>query len=108
MLTQNHFTFPFYIPRICSLFANWPEYLANYAWHRSKPGEYRLRNGLRLVDSTGTMAGTIAVVFVRREYGRVEKFRTIVDIGANLGTFALYAAYSCPETRVYCYEPERR
>ncbi len=30
MFPQNYFTFPFYIPRICSLWTNWPEYLFNY------------------------------------------------------------------------------
>ena len=64
-----------------------------------------MRNGFRLIDATGTLAGTIAVVFIRREYGRFENFRTIVDIGANMGSFALYAAISCPEAKIFCYEP---
>jgi FkbM family methyltransferase len=61
-----------------------------------------------MLDVSGTLAGTIAVVFVRREYGEMKEFRTIVDIGANMGTFALYAAQNCPGARIYCYEPERR
>ena len=69
------------------------------------PAEYRMRNGIRLMDATGTLAGTIAVVFVRREYGRLRNLRTIVDIGANMGSFSVYAANSCPEADIYCYEP---
>jgi len=108
MITQNYFTFPFYIPRICSLVSNWPEYLANYVLRRHKPAEYRMRSGFRLIDGHGLLAGTLAVVFVRREYGSLEHFRTIVDIGANMGSFAIYAAQACPDARIYCYEPERR
>jgi FkbM family methyltransferase len=106
MLTQNHFTFPFYIPRICRLWSNWPQYLFNYLSRGNMPAEYRMRDGLRLVDGRGGMHGTIAVVFIRREYGTLDRFETIVDIGANMGTFAIHAALCNPDARVYCYEPE--
>lgn len=108
MITQNYFTFPFYIPRICSVWSNWPEYLFNYVLRRRRPAEYRTRSGFRLIDGEGSLAGTLAVVFVRREYGSLERFRTIVDIGANMGSFAVYAAQSCPDARIYCYEPEQQ
>jgi FkbM family methyltransferase len=35
-------------------------------------------------------------------------FRTIVDVGAHKGIFAVHAAQSCPDARVYCYEPEQQ
>jgi FkbM family methyltransferase len=108
MITQNYFTLPFYIPRICRLWSNWPEYLFNYVLRRYRPTEYRMRSGLRVIDGTGTLPGTLAEVFVRRRYGSVERFRTIVDVGANVGGFALYAAQSCPEVRIFCYEPEQQ
>lgn len=107
MITQNYFTLPFYIPRICFLWTNWPEYLVNYVLRKRIPTEYRLRSGLRVIDGTGTLPGTLAEVFVRRRYGPLERMRTIVDIGANVGSFALYAAQSCPEARIFCYEPEQ-
>lgn len=108
IISQHYITFPFYIPRICSIFKDWPAYLYNYVLRRKKPREYFLRNGFRLIDSTGTLAGTIAVVFVRQEYGTLQGFQTIIDIGANMGSFAVYAAQSCPKARIYCYEPEQR
>lgn len=108
MVTWNYFTLPFQIPRICSLLKNWPEYLFNYALRRRKPAEYRLRNGYRLVDSTGTLPGTLAQVFIRRQYGSVERFRVIVDIGANIGSFTIYAAQSNLHARIFCFEPEQR
>ena len=108
MITQNYFTLPFYIPRIRRLWTNWPEYLFNYILRRHRPTEYRMRGGLRLIDATGTLPGTLAEVFVRRQYGSVERFQTIVDVGANVGSFAVYAALSCPGARIFCYEPEQQ
>src|SRR5919106_6523451 len=108
MITQNYFTLPFYVPRIYRLWSNWPEYLLNYVLRRHRPTEYRMRSGLRVIDATGTLPGTLAEVFVRRRYGSVARFRTIVDVGANVGSFAVYAAQSSPEARIFCYEPEQR
>jgi len=108
MITQNYFTLPFYLPRICSLWTNWPEYLLNYVLRRRRQTQYQLRSGFRLIDTTGTLPGTLAEVFVRRRYGSVARFRTIVDVGANVGSFAVYAAQSSPHARIYCYEPEEQ
>ena len=108
IISQHYFTFPFLIPRVIGLFDNWPEYLFNFLLRRRRPAEYVFRTGQRLVDGTGTLTGTIAVVFVRREYGSVADARTILDIGANMGSFAVYAARSAPTARIYCYEPVTR
>ena len=107
-ISQHYFTFPFYIPRICGYLKNWPLYLSNYLLRKRQPAEYQLRNGHRLLDATGTLAGTFAVVFVRREYGVFENFKTIVEVGANMGCFTVYAADSCPQARIFSYEPEKR
>ena len=106
MISRNSLTIPFYLPRICRLFKNWPLYMFNYLSRRIKPASYYLRNGIQLVDATGTLAGTIAVVFIRREYGALASYKTIVDIGANMGCFTIYAAQMCPEARICSYEPE--
>ena len=106
--SRNYFTFPLYLPRICLLLENWPRYLFNYLSRGRRPAEYKFRSGYRMLDVSGTLAGTIAVVFVRREYGMMKEFRTIIDIGANMGSFTLYAAEHCPGARIYCYEPEPR
>jgi FkbM family methyltransferase len=106
MISLNYFTFPFYLPRVYRLCKNWPQYLRDYVLRRKAAAEYQMRDGTRLVDGQGTLAGTIAVVFIRREYGTVDNFRTIVDIGANIGSFAIYAAQSNPLATIYCFEPE--
>lgn len=108
MLSQNYLTLPFFLPRIISLIHNWPLYLFNYLLRQQRPAQYQLRNGLLLTDGRGTLPGTMAVVFIRREYGEIQDARTIIDIGANMGAFAVYAAMTCPKAMVYCYEPEER
>lgn len=106
--TKNYLSFPLLVPRIIRILQNWPLYFVNYICRRKQPAEYRFRNGFRIIDSTGSLAGTIAVVFVREEYGRFRNLETIVDIGANMGAFAIYAAWHCPNATIYCYEPETK
>jgi len=107
-LSPHYFTFLFYIPRIICIFRNWPLYIVNYVGRRKNPAHYNLRNGHKLIDATGTLAGTIAVVFLRREYGSLNNLRTIVDIGANMGAFTIYSAGLSRYARIYCYEPEEK
>lgn len=47
---------------------------------------------------------SVFVIFVREDYGRVAPGSVVVDLGANLGIFALYAARQ-GAARVYAYEP---
>jgi FkbM family methyltransferase len=108
MISKNYFTLPFYVPRIISMISNWPLYFFNYLSRRKQPAEYVLRNGYKLIDSRGTIPGTIAVVFIRQEYGPLQDYKTILDIGANMGCFAVYAALACPNAEIYCFEPEER
>ena len=108
MISQHSLTFPFYLPRIFFSLSNWPLYISNYVLRRKQPAVYKFRSGKRLIDGTGTLAGTIAVVFIRREYGVLDNFNTIVDIGANMGSFSVYAALSCPNARIYSFEPEQK
>ena len=61
MISQHYFTFPFQIPRVIGQIRNWPLYLSNYLLRRKQPAEYEMRNGFRLIDGRGTLAGTIAV-----------------------------------------------
>lgn len=108
MISQHYFTAAFYVPRMIRLFRNWPTYLSNYLLRQRKPAQYQFRNGFRLNDGTGTLAGTIAVVFVRREYGLLKTARTVVDIGGNMGSFTVFAAMNYPDAQIYTFEPEAR
>jgi FkbM family methyltransferase len=71
---------------------------------RSRLVEFR--NGTRIhLSNCPTDIATVFVVFISRCYGAIAKGSVVVDIGANIGTFAVYAARS--GARVYAYEPSR-
>ena len=69
-----------------------------------KVGE--LRSGLKiyLSDHPHDII-TIFVVFVRKDYGKITSGGCVVDIGANIGVFSLYAAHYGKSGRVLAYEP---
>src|SRR5215210_5312090 len=94
-----------YIPRIVMRVRNWPQFLMTYMRLSESVREYRLRRGdTRVLTTAPVDASTIAVVFIKEDYGEIAPGSTVVDIGANIGVFALYAAAS-PGVRVYAYEP---
>ena len=64
---------------------------------------YTLRNGIELETRETVDTATIGVVFLRREYGPIGSNWTVIDVGANIGVFTLYAAAT--GGRVYAYEP---
>jgi FkbM family methyltransferase len=94
-----------YIPAIISHVKNWPTYFLYYLGVKKGGGTFILRNGVTISDREGTASGTIAVVFIRKQYGSITGKNTIVEIGANIGTFAVYAATSDSRVRLYSYEP---
>ena len=47
---------------------------------------------------------TVFLIFCRYDYGKILPGLTVVDIGANIGVFSLYAASQGAE-KVYAYEP---
>ena len=84
---------------------NWPRFLLTYMRLSDRPATYRMRGGdLRIAARSGVDVSTIAVVFIKEDYGPAIGGGTVVDIGANIGVFSLFAAAE-PDTRVYAYEP---
>jgi FkbM family methyltransferase len=67
-----------------------------------------LRNGLSicLSDHPHDIV-TVFVVFIRKDYGTVTAGSRVVDIGANIGVFSLFAA-SHGASKVYAFEPSRQ
>ena len=94
-----------YLPRIIWLLKNWPTYLAHYLGLKDGGETFYFRDGAVLTDVEGTLSGTIAVVFIRRNYGSTVGKSIVVEIGANIGTFAVYAASHTKALQMYCYEP---
>jgi FkbM family methyltransferase len=68
-------------------------------------GRLRMRNGMviQLSDHPHDII-TNFVVFGKKDYGVIRKNSVIVDIGANIGTFSLYAITNGAK-KVYAIEP---
>ena len=84
---------------------NWPRFMFNYALGVVPASPYAFRNRARVQIGRGVDHVPIIEIFLREEYGRVAGGAVILDIGANIGTFSIYAAMSAPDVTLYAYEP---
>jgi len=93
-------------------FENWPRFLVFKMF--AKKGDkftFKLRNSFEItVDRS--MLGPFRDCFFDEKYLKhipmeawKDKELNIVDIGANVGYFSLYALYKFPKARVYSFEP---
>jgi FkbM family methyltransferase len=82
------------------------ELLRSYVTRTSPRSDaVRLRSGLTITLSNDPLdIVTIFGLFIRGDYGRIERGSTVVDIGANIGVFTLYAVH-CGAAKVHSYEP---
>ena len=62
------------------------------------------RNGLHITTPRPADVHTFITIFFHHVYGDVGTGKTIIDIGANIGLFALYAAHD-KDNSVYAFEP---
>lgn len=70
-----------------------------------KSGVVRLRNGLKIhLSSHPHDVVTVFVIFIRKDYGAVPPGSVVVDIGANIGVYTLYAA-ACGAALIHSFEP---
>jgi FkbM family methyltransferase len=95
-----------YIPRIIFCIKNWFVFCLHYAGIlKSNNAIYLFRNGVKIATKGNIDVSTIAVVWIKENYGKMPTNATIVDIGANIGAFSIYAACSGDNNTVYAYEP---
>src|SRR5262245_12868978 len=92
-------------PMVARSLENWPTFMWHYALGLVPTSPYRFRNGARLRIGRGVDHVPILEIFVREEYGGIADGSVVLDLGANLGAFAVYAATTARGIRVYAYEP---
>jgi FkbM family methyltransferase len=77
-------------------------------WHYlqgTSPTQIKLRSGHRLYCSGQPHdIITFFVIFIKCDYGRISPNSVVVDVGANIGFFTLFALIN-DASRVLCYEP---
>lgn len=85
----------------------WPSVTASYL--RLPVSHYpltvTLRNGAAIELLEPTDVSTLWQIFFHRAYPVYPSDRSILDAGANIGLFALYAARRAPASTIYCIEP---
>jgi len=71
---------------------------------------FETRNGIKIMlrtDSTDLMA--LTHVWLIGEYSKndfqIKKTDTVIDVGAHIGLFSLYASQKCTEGKIFAFEP---
>lgn len=74
---------------------------------RRTPKRIKTRSGLTIIPSSNPHdIVTFVVVFCKRDYGLISAGSVVIDVGANIGMFSLYAL-SQGASFVECFEPCR-
>lgn len=66
---------------------------------------YRFRNGAQLMIGRALDHVPIIEIFLNEEYGAIPDDAIVLDLGANIGVFSIYATTTARNVRVYAYEP---
>ena len=74
-----------------------------YVWFNTK-------SGIKIkIRSNSTDLDTFSLIWLLKEYNKhgfkIEKNDIIIDIGAHIGIFSLYANQFCKNGKIFCYEP---
>jgi FkbM family methyltransferase len=93
------------LPEVRRHVSNWPRFLLNYAWGNVSQKPYRFRNGAKLRIGRGVDHVPVIEIFFRKDYGDIPSDSVIVDLGASVGVFSVYAASTARNVRIYAYEP---
>ena len=95
--------------RIIRLVRNWKEVLAA-KWKRKSFTQIKLRNGIQLKGPAAVDLNFLFhEIWIDKIYTpagyEINPGDTVIDIGGNIGLFAIYAAVRKPHTKVYSFEP---
>lgn len=72
---------------------------------RTSPKYIKLRNDITIYTSSNPHdIITFVVVFAKKDYGRIKKESIVIDVGANIGIFTLYAILN-GASHVEAFEP---
>ena len=110
-LVRTIFRKPLLAIEVIQEYKNWQFFfLDHFGFLRNRELVYLLRNGIRLKARAGRGdSGTINEIWLQKRYAPVgDELRngaTVVDIGAHIGAFSIYAAAYSEGVRVYSYEP---
>lgn len=97
--------------KVIRTFKNWPFYfLTHFGVLKGKEIEYHRRDGAKLLVPGDTFGWIpMSEVWIYEAYTpagfKIDKKDIVVDIGAYIGDFSIYAATKAIQGKVYAYEP---
>jgi FkbM family methyltransferase len=97
--------------KVIQNYKNWHTFaLDHFGILRNREVVYLLRNSIRFwARAGGSDAGVINEVWLRKRYtpvgDEIKEGDVVVDIGAHIGVFSIFAATCAKGVRVYSYEP---
>jgi FkbM family methyltransferase len=91
---------------------NWPNYFyTKHIYTKQNPVVFRAGNGVVIEVPKGAIMAIFKEIFMEDLYDiaflktHLKPQPVIVDVGANLGFFALFMASQLPGARIFAYEP---
>jgi FkbM family methyltransferase len=93
------------IPKAILKIRNWRLFLLNYVGLKDAGAFYLFRDGTRIRSAQGIDSVTIKVVYLDEHYGEIADHSVVIDIGANIGVFSVFAATRSNNCLIYAYEP---
>ncbi len=91
----------------------WCAFLCYFGFFRHRKVTYVLRNGVRFMVRASDLGAIAAIndVWLRGAYtplrDEIPRGYTIVDIGAHIGSFSIFASSRAGDASVYSYEPSQ-
>jgi len=92
-------------PLVSRSVKNWQRFMYHYALGLVPQTAYAFRNGAKVKIGRGVDHVPIIEIFLRQDYGQIRDGSVVLDLGANIGVFAIYAASTARNVRVFAYEP---
>lgn len=92
---------------------NWPLYFKDYfKMNGRKYSQYNLRNGIKFIlRANSNDRATFNEIFIHKTYNpkgfEIKNKEVIVDIGAHIGFFSIYAAKNAKNGKVFSFEPSK-
>ena len=93
------------LPLAIKKIRNWPAFIFCYALGLRPERAYLFRNGAQLMITRGVDHVPILEIFLNEDYGIVPDDSIVLDLGAHIGVFTIYATTTARNVVVYAYEP---
>jgi FkbM family methyltransferase len=98
------------LPGLFKHVKNWPTFLLDHFKLMRRRYQLQLRNGLIFEVRPGTTdKGIVVEIFLLDTYKQalevIKSAAVVIDIGAQIGVFSLYAHQANPKARIFSFEP---